>query len=75
MAQKRTKFMLSTPENTILEQKSEVTAERRESQTGKIDGGRILGNTSSKQRIELYKGSASFSGSIACSDPSKLLSP
>ena len=58
------KIIPSTPKNIVLGQKSEVTAETRGSQTDKIDGCRLFGNTSSKQRVESCKGTASLLGCI-----------
>lgn len=71
------KFIPSTPKTTVLGQKSEVTAETRESQTSKIDGCRLFGSTSSKQRVESCKGdSIPFGRYLILRDaPSELLSP
>lgn len=69
------KIILSTPKNIVLAQTSEVTAETREVQTGKINGCRPFGSTSSKQRVELCKGTASLLGCILCDTPSKMPSP
>ena len=69
------KIIPSTPKNTVLGQKSEVTAETRASQTGKIDGCGFFLSTSSKQKVESCKGTASLLGCISCDAPSKVPSP
>lgn len=56
-------------------QKSEVTADKRESQIGKIDCCRLSRSTSCRQRGKLCKGTARLSGCISCDAPSKLPHP
>lgn len=57
------------------DKKSEVTADKRESQTSKIDCCRLFRSTSCKQRGKLCKGTARLSGCILCDAPSKLPHP